>query len=213
MCYYTLVHFLHADMFGKEKGIFKISPDQMTDEVWDYITGRRELDQSVLESRIPKEELETLRRQVDYWYPLDMRVSAKDLIPNHLTFMLYVHTALFQKNQWPRSIRINGHLLLNGQKMSKSKGNFLTLNEACQKFGTDATRIALADAGDNVDDANFDETVANSTILRLYTLKEWCEEIVKDQSLRTESGKEFLDELFENEMNQIAHEAYNHYEA
>ena len=98
--------------------------------------------------------------------------------------------------------------------MSKSTGNFLTLKDACLKFGSDATRVALADGGDGLDDANFDELVANSTILRLYNLKEWCEEIAKDQSLREDSTKgRFFDELFENEMNNIVHEAYKHYEA
>lgn len=76
---------------------------------------------------------------------------------------------------WPRSMRANGHLLLNGEKMSKSTGNSLTLKDSISKFGADATRIALADAGDGIEDANFDETVANATILRLYTLIEWCD--------------------------------------
>ena len=31
--------------------------------------------------------------------------------------------------------------------------------------------IALADAGDTLDDANFDETVANAAILKLYILE------------------------------------------
>ncbi len=30
---------------------------------------------------------------------------------------------------WPRGFRCNGHLLLNSEKMSKSTGNFKTLNE------------------------------------------------------------------------------------
>ena len=215
MAYYTIAHFLHSDIFGKQYGIFKIKPEQMTDEVWDYIVMRRELDDKIVkDSGIPKTELETLRRQLEYWYPLDMRVSGKDLIPNHLTFCLYIHAALFPKKLWPRSIRCNGHLTLNGAKMSKSKGNFLSLSEACKKFGADATRIALADAGDAVDDANFDETVANSSILRLYTLKEWCEEVTKDtSSLRTGPADKFFDKLFDNEMNQVVHEAYKHYEA
>ena len=65
--------------------------------------------------------------------------------------------------------------MLNGEKMSKSTGNSLTLKDSISKFGADATRIALADAGDGIEDANFDETVANATILRLYTLIEWCD--------------------------------------
>ena len=58
-----------------------------------------------------------------------------------------------------------------------------------------------------------DETVANSSILRLYTLKEWCEEVMKDESLRTGSTDRFFDQIFNNEMNLIVHEAYKHYEA
>ena len=214
MSYYTIAHLLHKDMFGKEQGSLGIKPEQMIDDVWDYIMTRTDMSEELVKSSgISKEKLETLRRQLEYWYPFDMRTSGKDLIPNHLTFCLYIHAALFPPNLWPKSIRVNGHLLLNGAKMSKSKGNFLTINDACAKFGADATRIALADAGDGVDDANFDESVANSNILRLYTLKEWCEEIVKDESLRTDAGDNFFDGIFENEMNQIIHEAYKRYEA
>jgi len=105
---------------------------------------------------------------------MDIRSSGKDLIPNHLTFCIYVHAALFPEGMWPRSMRANGHLLLNGDKMSKSTGNFLTLRNGVAKFGADATRLALADAGDGIEDANFDEAVANATILRLHTRIEWC---------------------------------------
>jgi len=34
--------------------------------------------------------------------------------------------------------------------MSKSTGNFPTLKDAVEKYGVDATRVALADAGDAV---------------------------------------------------------------
>lgn len=106
---------------------------------------------------------------------MDIRSSGKDLIPNHLTFCLYNHAAIFPEDMWPLSMRTNGHLKLNGKKMSKSTGNSLTMREAIEKFGADATRIALADAGDGIEDANFDEKNANANILRLHTLIDWCE--------------------------------------
>jgi leucyl-tRNA synthetase len=65
--------------------------------------------------------------------------------------------------------------MLNGKKMSKSTGNSLTLREGVKKFGADAMRLSLADAGDGVEDANFDEKTANANILRLHTLMTWCE--------------------------------------
>ncbi|KAI9677845.1 MAG: cytosolic leucyl tRNA synthetase [Trizodia sp. TS-e1964] len=213
MAYYTIAHLLHKDIFGKEPGVAGIKASQMTDEVWDFVFARRELTSDVLKSQISKENLECMRREFEYWYPLDMRVSGKDLIPNHLTFFLYIHIALFPSEYWPRSIRANGHLMLNGEKMSKSTGNFLTLDDILKKYGADASRIALADAGDGVEDANFEETVANSSILRLYTLKEWCEEEVgRSDKLRKGPKDHFFDCLFENEMRSVVHEAKHHYE-
>lgn len=72
-----------------------------------------------------------------------------------------------------RSYFCNGYLNLNHEKMSKSTGNFMTINQCIQKFGSDATRIALADSGDTLDDANFEEPVANAAIMKLFVLEQW----------------------------------------
>src|SRR5690554_6355593 len=120
---------------------------------------------------------------------------------------------MFKREYWPQSIRANGHLLLNGEKMSKSTGNFLTLHELVAKYGADAARIALADSGDSISDANFDEDVADNSILRMYTLREWCEEMARDTSgLRTGELNSYQDRFFENEMNAAATEAISQYE-
>ena len=112
-----------------------------------------------------------MRKEFQFWYPLDLRISGKDLVPNHLTYFLYNHTTMWDKEpeKWPKGVRANGHLLLNGEKMSKSTGNFMTLTEAIGKFSADGMRMALADAGDSVEDANFVETMAEASILKLYT--------------------------------------------
>lgn len=119
-------------------------------------------------------------------YPVDLRVSGKDLIQNHLTFYIYNHCAIWpnEPDKWPKGIRANGHLMLNSAKMSKSDGNFLTLSEAVDKFSADGMRLCLADAGDSVEDANFVESSADAGILRLYTFIEWVKEI-KTQTLRS----------------------------
>ncbi|CAD6502932.1 BgTH12-02606 [Blumeria graminis f. sp. triticale] len=213
MAYYTISHYLHGDIFGKTPGLANIKPEQMTDEVFDYIFARRDLNPSIIsESNISEEILASMRREFEYWYPLDLRASGKDLIPNHLTFFLYVHLAIFSPEFWPKGVRANGHLLLNGEKMAKSSGNFMTLNEMVRKYGADASRIALADAGDGVADANFDEYVADNSVLRLFTLREWIKEQVNDAaSLRTGPKNNFLDKLFENEMNVLVNETRQSY--
>jgi len=88
----------------------------MTSEVWDYIFFK---DAKLPETNIKKAVLDRMRHEFQYWYPVDLRVSGKDLIQNHLTYFLYNHTAIWpdQPELWPQGIRANGHLLLNSAKV------------------------------------------------------------------------------------------------
>lgn len=127
--------------------------------------------------------MDRMKREFEFWYPVDLRVSGKDLVQNHLTYFIYNHCAIWSNDdtKWPRSIRANGHLLMNSAKMSKSEGNFLTLAEAISKFSADGMRLCLADAGDSVEDANFVESMADAGILRLYTFIEWVKEVLANK--------------------------------
>lgn len=102
----------------------------------------------------------------------------------------------------PRGFFCNGYILVNGKKMSKSEGNFFTLKDCITKFGADATRFALADAGDSLDDANFEESVANSAISRLFLLERFISDICKEvtHSKRDEPTYGVWDSIFENEL-------------
>lgn len=206
--YYTICHLLHKDFYGAELSDSQVTPERMTPEVFDYIFLHRDN----VETDIPIDVLQKMRSEFEYFYPLDVSISGKDLIPNHLTFFIYTHAVMFPPKYWPTNIRVNGHLLLNNHKMSKSTGNFLTLQDILQKYGADASRIALADAGDTVDDANFEESTANSAILRLHTLKEWCEDIINGNIVLRSSVKiGLLDKCFENEMKVLVGQTYNHF--
>ncbi|KAH7103714.1 leucyl-tRNA synthetase [Auriculariales sp. MPI-PUGE-AT-0066] len=210
MAYYTVAYLLQGGEFdGSKTGPLGVTPDQMTDEVWDYIFRDEAWPTS---APLPKEKADALKWEFEYWYPMDIRSSGKDLIPNHLTFCVYVHAALFAPKYWPRSMRANGHLVINGQKMSKSKGNFLTLRETVEKFGADPTRICLADAGDGIEDANFDEKNANAMILRVHTLIEWCKDVVTNAANMRDGEKNFHDRVFEEEMNDLINSTKEHYE-
>ena len=208
MAYFTIAHFLHSSLDGSKPGLSKITKEEMDDAAWDYVLLGKDLPaEHPAKDRLPK-----LRKSFQYWYPLDIRSSGKDLIQNHLTFFLYIHAALFP-DRFPKSVRCNGHLLLNSEKMSKSTGNFMTLQECVQKYGADATRVSLADAGDGLDDANLDETTANATILRLHTLYEWITDAIKaiNGDTSTEvmvrpSGTPYalVDEIFKAEIDQLS---------
>ena len=58
-------------------------------------------------------------------------------------------------------------------------------------------RLALADAGDTVEDANFVEAMADAGILRLYTGVEWVKEMLAScSSLRSGPADSFNDRVF-----------------
>lgn len=57
--------------------------------------------------------------------------------------------------------------------------------QAVAEYSADAMRWALADAGDGLDDANFETTTANAAILRLTKELAWAEE-----GLAPASGRE-----------------------
>lgn len=204
MAYYTVAYLLQGGSFrGERPGPLGIRPEQMQPAVWDYLFLNGPLPVAGPLS-IKREHLEQMRREFLYWYPVDLRVSGKDLIQNHLSFFLYNHTAMWadDETKWPRGVRCNGHLLLNSSKMSKSDGNFLTLTEAIGKFSADGTRLCLADAGDSVEDANFVESSADAGILRLYTFIEWIKEQLEQRAqLRGGPADTFNDRVFVSEMN------------
>ncbi|MCO5579420.1 hypothetical protein L7F22_033275 [Adiantum nelumboides] len=209
MAYYTVAHLLQGgDIYGhKEAGI---RAEQLTDEVWDYVFGNGPFPST----NISESFLKSMKKEFSYWYPFDIRVSGKDLIQNHLTFCIYNHTAMFPREKWPRAMRCNGFLMLNSEKMSKSTGNFRTLKQAIEEFSADATRFALADSGDLMDDANFVFDTANSAILRLTKEITWMKEVsAAEQSLRKGPITLFADRVFENEINFAIHVTEQNYES
>ncbi len=119
---------------------------------------------------------EELRKEFLYWYPFDLRNSGKDLLNNHLPFMLFNHTAIFPKHLWPKGIGINGFVTIDGEKMSKSKGNFYTMREIYEKYGSDTARISALSGGEGIDDANWDSKLAESMKVKLL---DWLEFISK----------------------------------
>jgi len=101
---------------------------------------------------------------------------------------------------------------MDGEKMSKSLGNIISLHEGVQLYSADGMRLALADAGDVLEDANFNTAQANAGILRLYTLIDWIKETVEDlPNLRSGPKNEFYDKVFANDINVAVSQADKHY--
>ena len=114
----------------------------------------------------------------------------------------------------PKGIFCNGWVLIEREKMSKSKGNFYTLSDFCKKYSSDAFRITLAGSGDTLDDANVEIEEVDQAVLKLSNLEQLLQEL-KDQykNLREDSPKklEFFDSVFENEIYKMIYKADKDY--
>jgi len=146
MAYYILAKYVNAGM--------KI--DSLPPEFFDYIFLGKGESQNVAElTGIPEETVKQIRTDFEYWYPVDLRSSGKDLVANHLLFFLYHHVAIFPRDLWPRAMAVNGFVSLEGKKMSKSKGPLLTLREAVEENGADVTRLYILSNAEHTQDADW----------------------------------------------------------
>jgi len=176
--YYTVKHLLHSDIYGSVPGELDIKSEQLTHSFWSYILGIvDDVPEDMIEAGISLEKATRCRTEFEYWYPMDFRSSAKDLIPNHLTMSLFHHEAIWPNQSESRQNQayfVNGHVLVDNEKMSKSLGNFITLAEAVETYTADGVRIGCACAGDTMSDANFERSVAENALLKLYTVVTHC---------------------------------------
>ncbi|MEM7821361.1 MAG: leucine--tRNA ligase [Candidatus Aenigmatarchaeota archaeon] len=169
----------------------KIEAEKLTDDVFDYIfLGKG--NSKVLSKKvgIDKKILDEMRREFDYFYPVDLRNSGKDLVQNHLTFYLFHHVAIW-KNQkyWPRGIGVNGYVQVGGEKMSKSKGNIIPIRKLINEFGSDLVRINLIASNEGLNDADWVEENLSTYISRINFL----ESIVSNVKKATRKNVEKID--------------------
>lgn len=89
MSFYTISHFFTDGSLDKNSpGPHGIKPEDCNDAVFNYIYKRGAYPEGCA---ISEELLQKMRAEFEYWYPLDLRCSGKDLIKNHLTMALYNH--------------------------------------------------------------------------------------------------------------------------
>ncbi|NPA04766.1 MAG: leucine--tRNA ligase [Crenarchaeota archaeon] len=159
-----------------------IDPEKLKPVFWDYVyLGKGDVEEVSKETGVPVKLLKELRREFDYWYPVDSRHSGRDLVPNHLTFFIFNHVAIFPRDKWPRQIVVNGFVLLQGKKMSKSLRNIIPLRRAIRVYGPDTVRAVLLSAAELLQDVDFTHEVALSVMSQLRSIKGIVEDVAKTE--------------------------------
>ncbi|MCH8324855.1 MAG: leucine--tRNA ligase, partial [Thaumarchaeota archaeon] len=169
MAYYILAKFVNAG---------KISDDNLSKEFFDYVfLGYGSLGKVSEITKIPKETVDEIKNEFSYFYPVDSRHSGRDLVPNHLTFFVLNHVAIFPENNWPQQIVVNGSVLMDGKKMSKSMGNIIPLRQAIRDYGADPIRLAIIISAELLQDADFNLESVTGIKNKLVSLLEECSKL------------------------------------
>lgn len=148
--YYIISHYFRHGIGNN------ISTESLTEDFFDYIfLGKGSPEKVSSKSNIPESVIHKMRDEFTYFYPVDTRHSGRDLVPNHLAFFIFNHVAIFDRTYWPGQIVVNGSVLMDGKKMSKSFGNIIPLRQAIRTHGADAIRIAILSSAELLQDADF----------------------------------------------------------
>ena len=172
----------------------EFDPSEFTEDVFDYIFLLKHNDNQMMK------KFAHLRNSFLTFYPVNLRVSAKDLINNHLAMCIMNHVAVWDQefmNRYrtftnsdlqsfgPMSYRINGYITVAkkdkakrkgediAEKMSKSKGNFKTLAQALDTYAADPLRFTFCSANIGTSDAYFDQDLATRTVEKLHKENEF----------------------------------------
>lgn len=170
MSYYTISRFVNNGT---------IKADNLSKEFFDYVfLGKGSAD---MITDIPAEIIEEIRKEFTYFYPVDSRHSGRDLVPNHLTFFVLNHVAIFPEENWPQQIVVNGSVLMDGKKMSKSMGNIIPLRQAIQDYGADPIRLAIIISAELLQDADFNLESVSGIKNKIESLHDECSRIKEEK--------------------------------
>ncbi len=149
MAFYTVAHRLQD-----------VPVDELTPAFFDALFYGEEAIEADAEGAI--DTALDLREEFDYWYPMDYRCSGNDLINNHLTFSLFHHAELFDEANWPEGYTVMGMGLLEGKKMSSSKGHVVLPTNAIEEYGADTVRFFMLNSAEPWQDFDWREEEVQS---------------------------------------------------
>ena len=164
---------IYMSYYSVAKYLKDMNPDDLTLEFFDKIF----LDIDSDKITVPDEKIKEIQDEFNYWYPLDWRLSAKDLVGNHLSFLMFHHSAIYPEDKWPKGTVVFGMGLLEGNKMSSSKGNVVLLKDAIKDYSADVVRLFLMASAEPWQDFDWRQKEVLGTKRRLEWFRDFADRV------------------------------------
>ncbi len=195
MAYYTISRFVNDGT---------VTPDNLTREFFDYILlDKGNVSLAASTSNLSEDIIEMMKKEFNYFYPVDSRHSGRDLVQNHLSFFVLNHVAIFEKKLWPQEIVVNGSVMMDGAKMSKSMGNIIPLRTAIKDHGADPIRLAIISSAELLQDADFNMESVSGIQSKLESLLEECSRLKSNQIGKLEAEDKWILSKTQNKIAEI----------
>jgi len=137
-------------------------------------------------------------------FPYSLRPQAHDIIR---TWAFYtIVKAFLHENKIPwNDVMISGYVKLEGQKMSKSKGNIITPQEIMEKYGADSLRFWAAGSklGEDMDYQEKDLVTGKKFITKLFNASKFVFMGVGKSKPKKPKKLQRIDERFLIELNRV----------
>ena len=164
---------IYMSYYAIAKYLRDMNPDDLNRAFFDKVL----LNKDSGEITVPEEKVKEIQDEFNYWYPLDWRLSAKDLVGNHLSFLMFAHSAIYPEAKWPKGTVVFGMGLLEGNKMSSSKGNVILLKDAIRDYTADVVRLFLMASAEPWQDFDWREKEVLGTKRRLEWFREFAAKV------------------------------------
>jgi len=164
---------IYMSYYAIAKYLRDMNPDDLNRAFFDKVL----LNKDSGEITVPEDKVAEIQNEFNYWYPLDWRLSAKDLVGNHLSFLMFTHSAIYPEEKWPRGTVVFGMGLLEGNKMSSSKGNVILLKDAIKDYTADVVRLFLMASAEPWQDFDWREKEVLGTKRRLEWFREFAAKV------------------------------------
>lgn len=136
-------------------------------------------------------------REVEKWAPVDQYVGGVEHAILHLLYARFVTKVLFDMGYLSftepfESLLNQGMVVLDGAKMSKSKGNVVYFSDELDSFGVDSVRLSMAFAGPPEDDIDWRDVSPVGSQKFLARAWRLSGDVTSDQGVNFQAGHEDL---------------------
>ena len=156
----------------------KLKSEQLTESFFDYVylgKGKPE------NTGVDKSLAEQIRKDVEYWYPLDINLGGKEHQTVHFPVFLMNHVAVLPEKYYPKGIFVNWWVVSKVGKISKSKGGVGSLSDEAKTYSVDAMRLFYANIANPFVDISFEKEDLINYKQRLDKIYNLIEEIIEDK--------------------------------